>query len=220
MPDKKHKENRTFRVQGFTLLELIISLALLALIVTITLGAMRMGSRSIASGERRTEILERYRTVSALMDAQVQSQLPITQEQDGKKSYYFRGDSKTLRMVTGHSIWGGQRGYVIVDYRVESEDGGKETLWASEQTPGIEGKRETRLFTAASGISFAYFNREPADSEGKWTEEWSEETLIPSAIRLHVNDDVKENLLVFPVRSRGEMKRGPLALSSPKGGAN
>ena len=85
---------------GFTLLELLISITLLVVIVTITMGAMRMGSRSVASGERKMDTQERFRTVLSLMDAQIQSQVPLTYEEDGKKRYYFSGDGKTLRFST------------------------------------------------------------------------------------------------------------------------
>jgi len=41
--------------RGFTLLELIISIALIALITILTAGAMRLGIRSVERGETRIE---------------------------------------------------------------------------------------------------------------------------------------------------------------------
>ena len=63
---------------GFTLLELLISMTLLVVILVVTMGAMRAGSRSVAAGERKMEAQERFRAVLAIMDAQIASQIPLT----------------------------------------------------------------------------------------------------------------------------------------------
>ncbi len=195
--------------KGFTLLELLIAMTLLTLIVTITMGAMRLASRSVEAGEGRMEIQERFRMVSAIMDAQIQSQLPLTYEEEGVRINYFRGDKQTLRLATAHSLWGGRRGHVIVDYRVETGAGGQ-SLMASEQTPGIEGSRETPLFTAVSEISFEYYHKDPAEEVGKWSGEWSDETTIPEAVRLYVRYGPKKYFFLFPVRTQGERVPVPL----------
>jgi general secretion pathway protein J len=189
--------------QGFTLLELLIAMTLLVLIVTITMGALRFASRSVAAGERTTENQERFRTVTAILDAQIQSQMPLTYEEEGNKAYYFRGASKALRLATNYSIWGGARGYVIVNYRVDAANG-KQTLYASEHAPGVEGTREAGLFINASEIFFEYYQREPNADAGTWVEEWSDEMAIPDKIRLHVAYGTRKFLFQFPLRAKGK----------------
>ncbi len=203
------------RQRGFTLLELMISMALLALIIVITLGALRLGSRSMAAGERKMEINERFRTAIAVMDAQIQSQMPLTHEEDGNKAYYFQGDGTTLQMATSHSLWGGKNGAVIVAYRVETDNAGRQTLYAVEHTPGMEEKREARLFTGASEISFEYFSPDPASEDGKQSERWTDETAIPEEIRLHLRYDAQDLLFRFPVRARGDMASTLMTPYSP-----
>lgn len=189
---------------GFTLLELLISITLLVVIVAITMGAMRLGSRSVASGERKMDAQERFRTVLSLMEAQIQSQVPLTYEEDGKKRYYFSGDGKTLRFSTNYSIWGGQRGYVIVDYTVKADTTGKEVLYAGEEVPGIRGRRDVRLIEA-TGISFEYFHKDRAEEQGKWLAMLSGESFIPEKVKVHIVEGTKKLFLVFPVRVGGEM---------------
>jgi len=190
--------------RGFTLLELLISMTLLVLIVVIAIGAMRLGSRSVAAGEKKMEAQERLRTVLSTMDAQIQSQVPLTYEEEGNKKYYFRGDRKTLRFSTNYSIWSGRRGYVIVTYKVEGDPGVQEVLSASEQVPGLEGRRETR-FMDASLISFEYFLKDAAEEEGKWVEAVSDGLAIPEKIRVGLTLGTKPLSLVFPVRVVGKM---------------
>lgn len=204
LPQKNRGAVPLFPDGGFTLLELLISMTMLVVIIAITMGAMRLGSRSVASGEKRMDAQERFRTVLALMDAQIQSQVPLTYEEDGKKRYYFSGDGKTLRFLTNHSIWGGQRGCVIVDYAVKADNTGKEVLYAGERVLGIEGRRDTRLIDAA-GISFEYFHKDPAEEQGKWLDMLSGESFIPEKVKVHILQGTKKLVLVFPVRVGGEM---------------
>jgi general secretion pathway protein J len=192
------------RAGGFTLLELLISMTLLAVIVVITMGAMRIGSRSVAAGEKRMEEQERVRTVLSIMDAQIQSQIPLSYDEGDGRKYHFRGDGKNLRLSTNYSIWEGGNGYVIADYRVEADGTGNETLYASEQIPGIEGRRESRMIDAAT-ISFDYFYKEPTEEQGKWREALSDGTVIPEKIRMHVARKSGNLSRVFPVRVRGTM---------------
>jgi prepilin-type N-terminal cleavage/methylation domain-containing protein len=189
---------------GFTLLELLISMTLLVVIVVITMGAMRIGSRSVAASEKRMEEQERVRTVLSIMDAQIQSQVPLSYDEGDGKKYHFRGDGKNLRLSTNYSIWDGGKGYLIVDYRVAADDTGNEILYASEQIPGIEGRRESRMIDAAS-ISFDYFYKEPTEEQGKWVEKLSEGTVIPERIRLQVARKSGNLSRVFLVRVRGTM---------------
>jgi general secretion pathway protein J len=198
------KSRRLCSRQGFTLLELLIAMSLLALIVAITMGAMRLASRSVAGGGRKMENQERLRTAVAVLDAQIQSQLPLAYGTEGNRVNYFRGDAKSLKLMTGYSLWGGREGYILVNYRVEADGGGRETLYVSEQTPKIEGNREAKLFTEASAMSFEYFNRDPDDKEGKWSEQWNDENNTPSEVRLNVSYGKKKYAFQFPVRSRGE----------------
>lgn len=198
---------------GFTLLELVISMTLLGLIIVITMGAMGLGSRSAVSGERKMDVQERFRTVFSILDAQIQSQMPLTYEEEGEKRYYFSGDAKTMRFLTSSSIWSGQRGYVIVNYTVKADDRGKEILYAGEQVPGIEGRRDIRLIEAAR-ISFEYFHKEQAEEQGKWLEAVSGDSFIPEKVKVHIVEGAKDLSLVFPVRAGGEMA---VVTSTPPG---
>ena len=188
---------------GFTLLELLISMTLLVLIVVITMGAMRMGYRSVAAGEKKMEDQERLRTALSMIDAQIQSQVPLTYEEEGNSKSYFRGDARALRFSTNYSIWGGQRGFVIVEYKVEVDDSGKDVLHISEQIPGVEGQWNAWLI-GADKISFDYFYQNPIEEEGTWLETLSEDTL-PDKVRIRMARKAGNVSLALPVRVKREM---------------
>jgi general secretion pathway protein J len=192
---------------GFTLLELMISISMLVIIILIISGAMRLGFRSVTAGEKKVESLERLRTSLSIINAQIQSGFPMTISDQGEKKYYFQGTGKSLQLSTNYSVWGGQRGYVIVNYRVERDASGKESLYASEHIVGMEASRETKLLDAFDEIRFDYSEAELTGEGGdSWVEEWTDDTTIPSKIRLHLLSGMKERSMIIPVRARGLSK--------------
>lgn len=189
---------------GFTLLELLISMTLLVVIVVIAFGAMRISSRSMSAGERKMDALERYRTVLSIIDSQVESHIPLTYMEEGNKKYYFRGDGKNVRFSTNYSIWGGRKGYIIVNYSVEMDPAGREVLFAAEQVPGIEGRRVSRMIEA-SAIYFDYFVKDAAEEQGRWVAGSYDGLNIPERIRVHLIQGPKKLSLAFPVRVGGKI---------------
>ncbi len=189
--------------QGFTLLELTISITLLGLIVLIIVGAMSLGYRSIESGEKKTIALERIRASFSMIDSQIQSHVPLTYEQDGEIKYYFQGERELMRFSSNYSIWGGAKGYVITTYSVRQGENGKQILYASENVAGLEGQRETVLLDNYERIYFEYFYKDPTEEEGSWKEQWSEDVLIPAKVRFHFIDGATDLSLIIPVRVQG-----------------
>jgi general secretion pathway protein J len=216
-PAKKNRLQYAAR-GGFTLLELLISMSLLVVIIVLLMGAVRMGSRSMAAGEKKMEALERFRSVLSIIDAQIQSHAPLTYQEEGNKIYYFRGNAKSLRFTTNYSIWSGQRGYVIADYKIEGDNSGKEIMSAGEQVPGVEGRRTVR-FLEATAISFEYFWKDPTEEQGKWVESLTDGTAIPERIRINLMTGIKNFSMVFPVRVGGKImaiQGGTPVAASPK----
>ena len=195
---------------GFTILELTISISLIGLIVLIMVGAMRLGSRSIDSGEKKIESLERTRSSLNILDSQIQSQNPLTYDAEGIKKYYFVGDRELLQFATNYSIWGGQKGYVVVTYKIYSDNSGKQILYASENVIGLDNNREVRLSGTFDKIYFEYFYKDPTEEEGKWIEQWADDVNIPEKVRVHLVEGTRDLSLIIPMRVRGSLPQKTL----------
>ena len=191
------------RNTGFTLLELIISITLVAIIVLIVAGAASLGYRSFSTGEKKLNAIERLRASLIIIDAQIQSGVPLTLEDGGVKQYYFVGEQDSLKFSTNHSIWGGQRGYVIVNYRVETDNQGKRTLFASEYKVGMENQKETKLLEGFNEITFDYFKQDDTEEEGEWVTQWVDEEMMPTRIRLNLVRGSTSLAYIMPVRVGG-----------------
>jgi len=188
---------------GFTLLELMISIVILGIMLLILMGGLRLGYRSVEAGEKKMGALERVRATLNLIDAQIQSEIPLTYEADGERKYYFKGERRSLELSTNYSLWGGEKGYVVVSYEVTGDSQGKKILSAREFTPGREDKKELKLVGGFDDIHFEYFYRDPTEEEGQWVEQWTEDTLLPEKIKLHLISGRKDQSLIIPLRTKG-----------------
>jgi len=206
--------------RGFTLLELMISITLIGIIALVVAGAMRLGYRSVDAGERKVESLERLRSSLTLIDSQIQSEIPLTIDEDNSRKYYFKGEKGTLQFPSNCSLWSGQAGYVVVTYSVVPDERGKQALWISESIIGAENaenKVAAKLFESLDQISFQYFYKGPTDQEGKWVEQWTEDTDIPEKVNVRLVQGTWELSLVIPMRTRGSLTRQP-SVSTSTGG--
>ncbi len=77
--------------QGLTLLEVLITLVILAVMGVIALEAFRIGHRSWERGERRAEAEQRIRVVYGMLSHELASLRPVTAELDGKRVMAFQG---------------------------------------------------------------------------------------------------------------------------------
>lgn len=191
------------RVAGFTLLELIISITLVAIIVLIISVAANLGYRSFNAGEKKMNAVERLRSSLTIIDAQIQSGVPLTLEEGGVKQYYFAGEQDSLKFSTNYSIWGGQRGYVIVNYRVDTDDRGKRTLFASEYKVGMENQKETKLLEGFDEITFDYYKQDATEEEGEWITQWVDEEMMPIRIKINLVRGSNSLSYIMPVRVGG-----------------
>ncbi|HME46399.1 MAG TPA: prepilin-type N-terminal cleavage/methylation domain-containing protein [Syntrophorhabdales bacterium] len=116
---------------------------------------------------------------------------------------YFTGNRTSLQLSTNYSIWGGQKGYVVVTYRVETDPSGKRALYATEHMVGIEASKQTKLLDGFDDIGFEYFQKGLTVGEpGTWVQDWTTDTAIPSKIRVYLLSGSKERLIILPIRTR------------------
>jgi general secretion pathway protein J len=191
--------------KGFTLLEILIAVVLVLSVVLIASGALRLGQRSVASGDRKVEHLERMRSTVLVLDAQIQSMLPLTYRENDADRYYFQGDSSTLRLSTNHSLWGAEKGYVVATYRVERNIDGKMSLRLTEQIIGTEQLRETRLLDGLNEMSFSYFHKGLTADTDQWVEDWQDGTDLPRKVRIIMASGSWRRTIEVPLRSMGNL---------------
>jgi general secretion pathway protein J len=187
---------------GFTLLEVLISISLLVIVIALAGTAVRLGINSILSGENKIEKMERFRSAINIITYQINSQIPISDEKDAMKKIVFSGSKNFLQFPTGYSIWDGLHGYVLVDYQVIQEENGQVSLKASEKRIGTGKIQETILFSKTDHISFEYSIKKDILGEEEWVEEWQDHKKTPEKIKLNLKYDGDKYSFIFPLLAR------------------
>ena len=182
---------------------------MLTLIIGIVSGALSLASQSMNRGAGKINGLERIKTSFSLVESQIQSLFVSQYVDEGEKKNLFSGQKDRLLFSTNYSIWGGVKGNTLVEYAVGVDDRGKQYVKVTENTVGLETKRQTLLFTGYDKIFFEYFLRD-ITGEGKWADEWpKEEKGIPEKININLISGAKNMSLVVHVY----VKAPPASLS-------
>lgn len=165
---------------GFTLLELLISMTILALIFVAVLGAIQIGTKSWESGEQRVEENQRTRTLIDSLARELAMIYPLRIQEQDKDVVIFHGKSDTLEFATLPQIYGAEpfsHMLRIVTYAVEPDRGLVATasypLVGSASTP-IEGRAKP-LDERVSQVSFRYLvpDGSPQDKRPPvWRDAW------------------------------------------------
>jgi prepilin-type N-terminal cleavage/methylation domain-containing protein len=190
--------------RGFTLMELMVSITLVAAIATGMLMAMRGGLLSLNRTQIRLDENRRALGVQRILSLQLGGAMPARTGCRGQLSpFAFRGTAAALQMVSTYSITEGTRGSPhIVEYQVVPDEGGTVKLIVNERlytgpgstagfcTDGVTLQGSPRPFVAATRLAycrFFYFQMNPDTlfRGGAWVDAWGNPNL-PSAVRIEM----------------------------------
>lgn len=183
--------------RGFTLLELLISIMMLALITGIMGWTLNMAHRTLDKGERKIHDLERTKVSFSLLESQIMSLFPYQYDDEGEKKLFFSGGKDKLMFASNYSLWRGTSGNTFVTYDIQTNEKGKPFLKITEQIIGLEAKNEVILVDDCTGINFEYFLKNALE-EGKWVDQWpTDEKGLPDKIRINIAYGAKNIALMI-----------------------
>ncbi len=202
---------RKYGQKGFTLLELLIALTIVAVIVTIISGALKISVRAWEKGERDTETNQRFRLVLERMENQISS-LMIPYPDDSPKKFYFKGDSKSLSFPSLISLIPGENlGRFFVRYKLKENENGTYSLVFHEKNMILVSDKKIRkepeedefyeLIPKIKSGEFSYLEKQGAldphesDDDEKdspvWADKWDSKKMgkLPLAIKIELVPD-------------------------------
>lgn len=175
---------------GFTLLEVLIAMALLSVIVTVGFSVMRVGFNSWEAGEVRFEQAERQAIGIGFLRNYLANALPVMDELSGREPVFsFSGTAEVLRFIAypPKQVGRGMR------YRFQVGAGDGALMLAFEPfgrhllTVLSEPERMV-LQKGVRGLRFAYFGRRPDQALPEWLDTWTY-PYLPTLIRVNVLTD-------------------------------
>ncbi len=167
--------------RGFTLLELLISVAILGLVAVVIGSSVRLGIRTWERGESGIEASQRLRVLSDRLAQEVKSAYPYIIDVEGEERVAFHGGPDSLWFVT--ALTGPAEGglkwvsYSVMDGALTTREGRLPDKRLLEKV----GEKGDILDRAVHGFSLEYLS-----SAGRWEEAWDLREELPRAVKMRI----------------------------------
>jgi general secretion pathway protein J len=183
------------RLRGFTLIEVIVSLALLAFALALTFGTLRGATRATERSEATAVRTERLRAVQGFLRAQIGAAMPIAYEVEPStgEAWYLRGERDKVEFVGAMPGYLSRGGPYLQTFELQRGGKGLQLVF-SYQLLTTEGPiaREREPKVLLDGIADGQFEFRTIDASGKagdWQDDWQARGQIPPLLRLKLRFD-------------------------------
>lgn len=203
---------------GFTLLEMVVSLSILAAMAAFLVVAFRLAGASIERGEAAAREMARLRAGIGIFERSIRSADPTALPAGDGQSPYFLGERSKIRLLSASSVYAtaGGGGRLLCFF---GEEGSEETgIFVSEASPfraagpeswsGTENPRV--LLPGASEVTFSFSPGPSEEGRWEWADSWDsrEKGSLPAAVRVEFvtqsDGGPLANAFVVPVMTGGE----------------
>ena len=175
---------------GFTLLELLMALAIVGALLAIAFGGLRMAISAWTRGDDRAEIQQHTRGITQILGRAVGAAYPYKGAfgEGPEKRILFRGAEHKLELVTQAAAFPSAIPAAFTAVVIALEDGaeGRALVVRQRILPNREPFSEAAVVLrdpSIQGLQLQYLT-----SGGSWTDTWDadEEKKLPSAIRIRL----------------------------------
>jgi prepilin-type N-terminal cleavage/methylation domain-containing protein len=171
---------------GFTLVELLVSITLFAMLSVLLAGTLRTGSRAAAAGETRIDRTTQIALSETVIWAQLAGALPVTAM--GSAALLFDGRTDGVDFIGLPPAYLAPGGFHRLSLALEPTASGQDLVlrWQS-LTAAVEDSdlRPSILVEHLVRVDFAYYGARDYAELPQWREEWRGALRLPVLVRLH-----------------------------------
>lgn len=189
------------RERGFTLLELLIALSIVAALLAILLGGLRVGLAAWRQGEDRAEAHQHLRSLAELLSRSVAGTFPyrMAPQPGGSRAIQFQGEEQRLAFVTLSPPFPLAAPIAFTAVTLAYESGERTGLSVKEKAlPNLDPfEVETPVLVdpAVTELTFRYLR-----PGGGWEERWdgAAENGLPQAVEIRLTTRINGRVETFP----------------------
>ena len=193
---KMHSARRGAAQRGFTLLELIIALVLMALLSGVLFGSVKLAGRSTNSGESKVQAAATMRLAQEFLRANLEDQHPLRMRKIVETPLLFAGAGDELRYaselpprVAGGGIWFYRLALRTDDARSPLVLERMIPDLAADSRPEFTNADRSVLAEGIASLKLGYYGRDPDAAPGvapSWRDQWADSQRLPLMIRIDV----------------------------------
>lgn len=183
-------------MRGFTLVELLIALTLMALLSAVLFGSMQLAGKSWDAGDAKAEGTASMRLAAQFLRAQLEEQHPQRMKKIVEFPLLFNGTGDEVEYaaalparVQGGGIWlyrlhvvqVGEKSQLVLDRMIPDV--------TAQEMPAFSAPEQSVLAQNISAIKLQYYGRDAgadASVEPTWRASWDDRQNLPLTIRIDV----------------------------------
>jgi len=180
--------------RGFTLIEIMLAILLLALLLAGTYGSVRTVVRATHSGEDVIDHVNRLRVAQEFLRHQISRILPMPfGQEDGTNNIVFQGEGDFMRFVApmpGYLSYGGA---YVQTLKLVNGSNGLQMQYTHALLNGFDlekpSEAEEEPVVLLDQMQEARFEYRAFDEEGQltdWSDQWEDSSLTPVMVRIAV----------------------------------
>jgi general secretion pathway protein J len=184
---------------GFTLIELVVAMALLGTMMVLLYSGLTFSLRSWDAGEVNGRRTADRRIGENFLRRELSELFPMRWKDAMMVRFAFDGQAQRLRFVSSRPAGVSQGGLSLVSLEIEQEPGPARVRNlvmrrampdddAKDFTP-LDHAERTVLIAGIDSVAFDYFGSENDFSQPQWTNSWKFDARIPELIRMRVKAD-------------------------------
>lgn len=181
---------------GFTLMEVLMAIVLLALLLSLAYGAFRTTAASVSRGEALIDRTERMRVAQQFLRRQISFSMPMMFERvdlGGIDNKVFEGDSSRMRFVAPMPGYLARGGAHVQTLTLSSGSDGLSLEFEHAMLNGFEldmprsdARPPVVLMQGASDAGFQYRGMDEEGELGEWQDSWEDSTRLPLMVRFNM----------------------------------
>jgi general secretion pathway protein J len=185
--------------RGFTLIEVLAAMTLLALLATVLLGTVRNAEQSTTAATNANERSEQYTRTHSFLSEHIANALPLRWRREANQPLKFVGSNSSITYLAPITSFIADGGVMWWQLGLRSNGEKKQlTLTRLPQDPEVKEVPDLKdgevivLADRIDGLTLSYFDpgEDPAAQPegGSWVDAWDENTRMPSLVRIRITE--------------------------------
>jgi general secretion pathway protein J len=183
------------RARGFTLIEVMLAILLLAVLLTAAYGGIRSAVSAMHAGEELIDRTNRVRVAQEFIRRQISRTLPLPfgQEEGTGMNFMFQGEGDLMRFVAPMPGYLSRGGSYVQTLELTNSRNGRQLLFGHSMLNGFDLKKlrkdEAEPVVLMDQVESGSFEYRKLDAEGKledWSDDWEDPSITPVMVRIRL----------------------------------
>jgi general secretion pathway protein J len=179
---------------GFTLIEMLLAITLLALLIAGAYGGIRTAAKAMHAGEIAIDRADRLRTAQVFLRSQLSHIVPLTYERDETQStvHVFDGNAQFMRFVAPMPGYLSRGGPYVETLELQRGAHGLQLVFTDSMLNGYDASnpQTDEPVVLIDGIRGGQFQYRTLDDQGQltdWFSQWPDPSITPLMIRVSLD---------------------------------